>query len=133
MASELKVNTLTGVSTAGSIAVTAEGGSTTTNLQQGLAKAWAGGDDDGTTIRDSLNMTSRTDEGTGDFDYTVTNAFAAQIDDGACAGMAFGGPTVIRGGSAETTTTVIDIKCNNMNADDLEDRAHGFMVHGDLA
>ena len=133
MASELKVNTLTGVSTAGSIAVTAEGNSTTTNLQQGLAKAWAGGDSDGTTIRDSFNITGRTDEGTGDFDYTVTNAFAAQIDDGACAGMAFGGPTVVRGGSAETTTTVIDIKCNNMNADDLEDRAHGFTVHGDLA
>ena len=41
MASELKVNTLTGVSTAGSIAVTGEGNSTTTNLQQGLDKAWA--------------------------------------------------------------------------------------------
>ena len=40
MASQLKVNTLTGVTTAGSIAVTGEGNSTTTNLQQGLAKAW---------------------------------------------------------------------------------------------
>ena len=38
MASTLKINTLTGVSTAGSIAVTGEGNSTTTNLQQGLAK-----------------------------------------------------------------------------------------------
>ncbi len=34
----LKTNTLTGTSTAGSIAVTGEGNSTTTNLQQGLAK-----------------------------------------------------------------------------------------------
>ena len=41
MASTLKINTLTGVSTAGSIAVTGEGNSTTTNLQQGLVKAWA--------------------------------------------------------------------------------------------
>ena len=40
MASTLKINTLTGVSTAGSIAVTGEGNSTTTNLQQGLAKCW---------------------------------------------------------------------------------------------
>tara|TARA_R100000700_G_scaffold30863_1_gene37884 strand:+ start:255 stop:656 length:402 start_codon:yes stop_codon:yes gene_type:complete len=133
MTSKLIVDNIAGRTTAGSIAVVAEGNSTTTNLQQGLAKAWAGGDSDGTTIRDSFNMASRTDEGTGDFDYTVTNAFAAQIDDGACAGMAFGGPTVIRGGSAETTTTVIDIKCNNMNADDLEDRTHGFMIFGDLA
>ena len=38
MASTLKINTLTGVTTAGSIAVTGEGNSTTTNLQQGLCK-----------------------------------------------------------------------------------------------
>ena len=36
----LKTNTLTGTSTAGSIAVTGEGGSNTINLQQGLTKAW---------------------------------------------------------------------------------------------
>jgi hypothetical protein len=36
----LKTNTLTGTSTAGSIAVTGEGNSTTTNLQQGLVKMW---------------------------------------------------------------------------------------------
>ena len=41
MTSTLKVNTLTGVSTAGSIAVTGEGNSPTTNLQQGLAKGFA--------------------------------------------------------------------------------------------
>ena len=38
--STILVNTLTGTSTAGSIVVTGEGNSTTTNLQQGLAKAW---------------------------------------------------------------------------------------------
>ena len=40
MASELKVDKFTGVTTAGSIVVTGEGNSTTTNLQQGLAKSW---------------------------------------------------------------------------------------------
>ena len=35
MASELKVDKFTGVTTAGSILVTGEGNSTTTNLQQG--------------------------------------------------------------------------------------------------
>ena len=39
MASELKVDKFTGVTTAGSILVTGEGNSTTTNLQQGLVKA----------------------------------------------------------------------------------------------
>jgi hypothetical protein len=40
MASLLKVDSLTGVTTAGSISVTGEGNSTTTNLQQGLIKVW---------------------------------------------------------------------------------------------
>ena len=40
MASQLKVDTITGVTTAGSVAVTGEGNSTTTNLQQGLNKFW---------------------------------------------------------------------------------------------
>ena len=40
MTSQLKVDKLQGRTTAGSIVVTGEGGSTTTNLQQGLVKAW---------------------------------------------------------------------------------------------
>ena len=133
MTSKLVLDNIAGRTTAGSITIVGEGNSTTTNLQQGLAKAWAGGANDGTTINESFNITSRTDEGTGDYDYTVTNAFTAQIDDNACAGMAFGGATVVRGATTATTTTVIDIKCNNMNADNLEDRVHGFMIFGDLA
>ena len=73
MASELKVNTLTGVSTAGSIAVTAEGNSTTTNLQQGLAKAWADYSGAGTTYNDSFNTSSATDNGTGDYTIAIGN------------------------------------------------------------
>ena len=38
--SEIKTDKLTGVGTAGVIVVTGEGNSTTTNLQQGLAKSW---------------------------------------------------------------------------------------------
>jgi hypothetical protein len=71
MASILKVNTLTGASTAGSIAVTGEGNSTTTNLQQGLIKAWARLNPN--TLQDSLNTTSILDNGTGDFEYNFTN------------------------------------------------------------
>ena len=47
MASVLKVDSITGVTTAGSISVTGEGNSTTTNLQQGLAKAWSSLDSSG--------------------------------------------------------------------------------------
>ena len=79
MASTLKINTLTGVSTAGSIAVTAEGNSTTTNLQQGLCKAWNHiNDADASTIvqGDSFNMSSAIDNGTGLFRFPITNPMA---------------------------------------------------------
>jgi hypothetical protein len=74
MASELKVNTLTGVSTAGSIAVTGEGNSTTTNLQQGLAKMWVNYTGISTTAaRDSFNVSSLTDIATGQTTININN------------------------------------------------------------
>ena len=75
MASILKVDTITGVATAGSIAVTGEGNSTTTNLQQGLAKAWFNFNGSGTVaLSDSFNMSSVTDNTTGTYMPAVTSA-----------------------------------------------------------
>tara|TARA_R100001129_G_scaffold149880_1_gene111840 strand:+ start:447 stop:866 length:420 start_codon:yes stop_codon:yes gene_type:complete len=70
----LKTNTLTGTSTAGSIAVTGEGNSTTTNLQQGLCKCWINYTGISTTAeRDSFNVTSLTDVATGKTTITIAN------------------------------------------------------------
>ena len=77
MASTLKINTLTGVTTAGSIAVTGEGNSTTTNLQQGLCKAWSNVDEDQSTIHESFNISGLTDAGTGLCTHAFTNGFSA--------------------------------------------------------
>ena len=73
MASILKVDTITGVTTAGSIAVTGEGNSTTTNLQQGLAKGWCHANQVSVGITDSFNVSSITDSSTGLLYYTPTN------------------------------------------------------------
>jgi hypothetical protein len=77
--SEILVNKLTGTSTAGSILVTGEGNSTTTNLQQGLAKSWV--DVEGSTgtpsINDSINVASLTDGGTGDTEVNMSNSTAS--------------------------------------------------------
>lgn len=72
----LKTNTLTGTSTAGSIAVTGEGNSTTTNLQQGLAKVW--GVVTVSAVSDSLNVSGLTDNQAGDFTFSYTNNMAGQ-------------------------------------------------------
>ena len=76
--STVKVNTLTGTTTAGSIAVTGEGNSTTTNLQQGLCKAWVQFDGDATdaAARDSNNVGSMTDHSTGTYSVNYTNNMA---------------------------------------------------------
>tara|TARA_R100000234_G_scaffold88337_1_gene56774 strand:+ start:179 stop:565 length:387 start_codon:yes stop_codon:yes gene_type:complete len=79
MASILKVNTLTGASTAGSIAVTGEGNSTTTNLQQGLCKAWAYYTTASSfTNHDSFNISGLADAGTGDCRMNFTNVMSSE-------------------------------------------------------
>ena len=134
----LKTNTLTGTSTAGSIAVTAEGNSTTTNLQQGLCKAWAGcqtsGDGGGDpTIVDSFNHASLTDNGTGDQTLAFTNSM------GNDAYSALGGGERDNGGQGQiighvdktTSNYQIDVKEDNGSADEYLEAS--FTVHGDLA
>jgi hypothetical protein len=75
--STIKTNTLTGTTSAGSIVVTGEGGSTTTNLQQGLLKTWMSMNGSSTiALFDSLNTASITDNGNGDYTQTYTNAMS---------------------------------------------------------
>ena len=75
--SEIKTDKLTGVGTAGSIVVTGEGNSTTTNLQQGLAKAWAHVASAFGSLPDSFNISSLDDDGTGEFGLNFTNAMGS--------------------------------------------------------
>jgi len=98
--STILVNTLTGTSTAGSIAVTGEGNSTTTNLQNGLAKMWGNFDPNtSNNIVNSLNVASLSDNGTGDYALNATNNF----DDGFFVRLA--GTTKGGGGPSSTNYT----------------------------
>ena len=72
--SEIAIDKLKGVSAASSISVVGEGGTTTTNLQQGLAKMWVNYTGISTTAaRDSFNVTSLTDNGTGQTTVNINN------------------------------------------------------------
>jgi len=76
MSSELIVDELTGRASAGSIAVTAEGGTNTTNLQQGLAKSFWDLNGTGTiALQDSFNVSSVADLGTGYYQINYNNIF----------------------------------------------------------
>ena len=76
MARQLKVDTITGVTTAGSISVTGEGNSTTTNLQQSLVKVWAKFNGSSFGELDSFNVSSFTDSGTGNYTVNINNDFS---------------------------------------------------------
>ena len=71
----VQINQLRGIDTAGSITLQGEG-TATTNLQQGLAKAWSHLDvQSGTpSAADSFNIASVTDNATGNTTNTFTNA-----------------------------------------------------------
>ena len=78
MSSELVLDELTGRSSAGSIAVTAEGGTVTTDLQQGLCKMWCTFQGNATAARlDSFNTSGFTDDGgTGKYTISIASDYA---------------------------------------------------------
>ena len=71
----VKIDTIKGKTTAGSVTVQGEG-TATTNLQQGLAKMWGKIDqqDGSPAIAGSFNLASLTDNSTGNTTHTFTNA-----------------------------------------------------------
>jgi hypothetical protein len=75
MASILKVDELQGITAAGDITVTSEGGAATQSLQQGLAKAWIKYTDQVSALAsaDSFNVSSIADTDTGKVTVNFTN------------------------------------------------------------
>jgi len=75
--SEIIVDELKGKTSTGDITVTSEGGAATQSLQQGLAKSWVNYNNSGTVAaRDSFNISSLTDNATGDTSSSYTNSFS---------------------------------------------------------
>ena len=77
--SEILVDNLKGKTTANTMTVLAghaTDSTTTTNLEQGLAKGWCNFEQDSShTIRDSLNISSLNDDGSGQTDTNYTSNF----------------------------------------------------------
>lgn len=134
MASTLKINTLTGVSTAGSIAVTGEGNSTTTNLQQGLAKCWIDYTSASSyTTNDSFNVSSLSDEGTGLGQTNISNDMANinySMTQG-CRGGAANGTKIFQNGAKSVGSFQLYTTDRDGGAFDIANTM--ATVHGDLA
>ena len=71
--STLRANALEGVDAKHSITIVAGAGNvTTTNVQEGLCKAWCVSSQPA-TVEDSFNVSSQADGGTGNYQNTLTN------------------------------------------------------------
>ena len=84
------------------------------------------------TITDSFNVSSSTDEGTGDYKYGLTNAIAITSWQSAAAGTVSGVSGIFRLKSAEASTTVLDIECMDSSFS-AKDCSHSGTINGDLA
>ena len=134
MASILKVDTITGVTTAGSIAVTGEGNSTTTNLQQGLAKSWCYISANGNTLSDSLNTASVADNGTGSYQANFTNNMNNVLFSQAITSGSYANSMNCEGSTSDCATSQFRIREANGNETAAVDIPNVYgLIHGDLA
>ena len=135
--STLVTNTFTGKTSAGSIVVTGEGGSTTTNLQQGLCKAWYGYDlyDSQNSFEGSFNIASGTDDGTGLVTATFTNAMSSQdyTPAGAAAKNGLMGTQATNSEGKASRTTSAFKSCQVSYSGAAFDGIHYIHIAGDLA
>ena len=130
----VKIDTIKGKTTAGSITVQGEN-TNTTNLQQGLAKVWINDETlqaNSGAVDDSFNIGSTTDNSTGNCTITFTNPFS---NDGFSApysnsnfanGIAMG-----KHNSATTSDNVLTWRTSTTVA--YTDAAFSGSLHGDLA
>ena len=109
--------------------VTGEG-SATTSLQQGLAKAWLRATASA-ALSDSLNVSSGTDHGTGDYSFATTNAFNNINYANVWTVYTTAGRNAIRNDSRDATDTLA-VEVNNLSGTNVDHATNGTS-HGDLA
>ena len=123
---------VTGVHTVGTNAVvTSEGGAVTTNIAQGVSKAWANFNGTGTVaLNDSHNMASITDINVGNYRAVFTSAMSST---NYVYGGGVGDPDVLITGNTPVTTyaplTVVAVT----NAAKADKNNVMIAIHGDLA
>ena len=126
--STLRTNALEGVDAKNSItSVAGAGNITTTNVQEGLCKAWCRMNMSTPAYNDSFNLGTITDNGTGDMTFAITNAFSGATF--ACT-SGDGNDNALDEGI--TTTTARQVSRDNSGTKGDSDRV-SFVAHGDLA
>jgi len=117
--------------------VPSEGGAVTTNLVQGLAKAWMCFNGRNTSsILDSFNYSSMVDNGVGQYTLTLTNAM--NNSNYSHSGISGWGTTsliciALANNSNPATTTVARYSVTYANGSTFDSDKNNTKLHGDLA
>ena len=134
MTSKLVLDNIAGRTTAGSITIVGEGNSTTTNLQQGLAKMWVRYDgSDPASGLDSLNLSSITDNTTGDQRPVYTNPMSSENYAPVITSSQYHELLGNAGGDTGTTTTTIKLETRNSSNSAADTGRCVTAIFGDLA
>jgi len=131
--STLKTNTLTGVSVAGSIAVTGEGNSTTTNLQQGLAKCWALITQSDNSTYDSFNLASISDDATGQVGFNFTNNMSGRNYSAMMNTQVASAGGLDDVGNTSIETDEVTMQARGLDGNNFDANPMAMSLHGDLA
>ncbi len=136
--STLRTNAREGMDAKNSITIVAGTGNiTTTNVQEGLAKCWIQLNGDSFAVNDSNNVTSATDNGTGDYTVTIANDMSNALY--AVNNFIAGGDDRRSAHSArdEVATGSFNILARSSNPSDsnalVDEQKCIGTVHGDLA
>ena len=131
MASKVEVDEVAGAGSAGVMTVVGEGGSTTTNLQQGLCKCWANIDGTSTAhIDDSFNTSGITDNATGDYSISISNDMSSTDYAPTASTDQF---TVMIDAAQTKTAGVCRLDVENSSGSNTDDAEVNLVIHGDLA
>ena len=132
--SEIAIDKLKGVSAASSISVVGEGGTTTTNLQQGIAKCWFQITQDSShSLDDSFNVGSISDDGAGETTVNFSNAMSNSDWSGLLTAQSSNNRRAVNN-APNTTRIKVEVYqvSSNSSATDATGGVSGA-VHGDLA
>ena len=138
MTSQLNVDTIvdkagsggTNVKIGNTSTYVSEGGAVTQNTVQGLSKAWVWGNTTATAV-DSFNVGSSTDHGTGDFSYTLSNAFSNIYFSQTASASSTDQDRNVTQNPTRVTTSIM--ACETSDANILDNTNHCLTGHGDLA
>ena len=122
-----------GLASAAISTVNSEGGAVTTSVVQGLAKCWANFNGQGNVAgRDSLNVSSLDDDGTGSYGVNMSSVFSSADHSSHATCNAIGNFSAVEINSVNSVG-INSLRCWNDNPQVVDPDLVFTTSHGDLA